>query len=212
MYCLYNGHTYIGLDSSNAATSVSNIKKALLFSERQKAVNYLDNLKTTLKKFGWEIIEVKIECDEENTEENTCDEFIEYVETDLEREGFNIGDFFKTTIEIMSQLKEYASNMHFLEKEYNNKILDVRHYKRDAKTKLNAIQLQRLEQFEIQLERERYECKSNRMIAEIFLTDFNRVGDMKYIEIIRNIKESEYKPKVFTYELLDKIVGKRGNI
>ena len=99
--------------------------------------------------------------------------------------------------------------MGYLEKEYNQKILDVRHYKRDINTKLSAVQLQRLEQFEIQLERERYECKSNRMIAEIFLTDLGRLENVNYLEVIRNIKESEYKPEILTYELLDEIVGKK---
>lgn len=132
-----------------------------------------------------------------------------YVETELEKTGFNISDFFNNTIKTVSELRVYAKNMSYLEQEYNKKILDVRHYKRDTNTKLNAIQLQRLEQFEILLERERYECKSNRMIAEIFLTDLNRLENIKYIEVVKNVKESEYKPEILTYEMLDGIVGKK---
>ena len=99
--------------------------------------------------------------------------------------------------------------MGFLEQEYNKKILDIRHYKREINTKLSAIQLQRLEQFEIQLERERYECKSNRIIAEIFLSDLKRLENINYIDVVKNVKESEYKPEIFTYEFLDEIVGKK---
>ena len=132
-----------------------------------------------------------------------------YIETELEKAGFDISEFFNNAIQTISELGNYASNMNFLEQEYNKKILDVRHYKRDANTKLNAIQLQRLEQFEIQLERERYECKSNRKIAEIFLADLSRLENIKYIEIVKNIKESEYKPEILTYEMLDDIVGKK---
>ena len=33
MYVLSNGHNYIGVNGENIATSVSNIKKALLFSD-----------------------------------------------------------------------------------------------------------------------------------------------------------------------------------
>lgn len=208
MYLLSNGHGYIGIDSNNTATSVSSIKKALSFADEKKAENYLLNLKTTLKKFNWQI--VKIEDETENVEE-VCEDIGEYtyVETQLEKSGFDITTFFNNAIETVSQLREYADNMGYLEKEYNQKILDVRHYKRDINTKLSAVQLQRLEQFEIQLERERYECKSNRMIAEIFLADLNRLENVNYLEVIRNIRESEYKPEILTYELLDGIVGKQ---
>ena len=205
MYVLSNGHTYIGVSDDNVPTSVSNINKALQFAEEKKALNYKENLKSTLRKFNWEIL--KLEEAEEDCD--ICENSDEYIETELEKSGFDISKFFCETVQTVSQLRDYAKNMHILEQEYNKKILDVRHYKRDINTKLNAIQLQRLEQFEIQLERERYECKSNRTIAEIFLSDFKRLENIKYVEVIKHVKESEYKPEIFTYEMLDEIVGKR---
>lgn len=36
MYVLTNGRNYIGLNSHKTATSVANIKRALLFSEEKK--------------------------------------------------------------------------------------------------------------------------------------------------------------------------------
>ena len=207
MYLLGNGHSYIGVDADNVPTTVGNINKALVFSEEKKASNYRDNLKSTLRKFNWEII--KVEDEIVSTSDDSEGECYEYVETDLEKSGFDILEFFKNTVKTISQLRNYANNMNFLEQEYNKKILDVRHYKRDIRTKLSAVQLQRLEQFEIQLERERYECKSNRIIAEIFLTDLNRLENINYIEVVTNVKESEYKPEIFTYEMLDEIVGKK---
>lgn len=207
MYLLSNGHSYIGVDEDNVSTTVSNIKRALSFSEEKKASNYRDNLKSTLRKFNWEII--KVEDEDVSTSDDIESEVYEYVETDLEKSGFDISEFFKNTVKTVSQLRSYANNMNFLEQEYNKKILDVRHYKRDIKTKLSAIQLQRLEQFEIQLERERYECKSNRRIAEIFLKDLNRLENINYIDVVTSVKESEYKPEIFTYEMLDEIVGKK---
>ena len=208
MYVLSDGYRYIGVDSLNVATSVSNIDKALKFVEEKKAVNYRDNLKNTLKRFNWEIVKIEDEID---NVEKMIENFGEYtyVETQLEKSGFDISEFFKEVIETVSQLRDYANNMRYLEKEYDQKILDVRHYKRDTNTKLSAVQLQRLEQFEIQLERERYECKSNRIIAEVFLADLTRIENTKYLEVVKNIKESEYKPEILTYELLDEIVGKK---
>lgn len=208
MYALTNGHSYIGINSDKAATSVSNVDKALLFSEEKKASNYKDNLKSTLRKFNWQVIKVD-DRNKSDALEIITENTYTYVETELEKSNFNISEFFNNTIETISQLRDYADNMSFLEKEYDKKILDVRHYKRDTKTKLCAIQLQRLEQFEILLERERYECKSNRMIAEIFLSDLSRLENNNYVDVIRNIKESEYKPKILTYEMLDDIVGKK---
>lgn len=205
MYVLSNGYNYIGINDENVATCVSNPKKALQFAEEKKALNYKDNLKSTLKKFNWQIMRIEdeaVECD-------TAEDCSEYIETELEKSGLDISKFFIDAVKTISQLRDYAKNMGFLEQEYNKKILDVRHYKRDVNTKLSAIQLQRLEQFEIQLERERYDCKSNRIIAEIFLSDLKRLENINYIEVVRNVKESEYKPEIFTYEFLDEIVGKK---
>lgn len=202
MYVISNGRSYVGADSNNSPTTVNVVSKAILFKDRQKAENFKENMKSSLKRFSWDIVALS---DDKESEQET----VEYIPTQLEMEIFNISEFFKNTIATISQLKQYADNMHCLECDYNKKIKDVRHYKRDIRTKLNAIQLQRLEQFEIKLERERYECKSNRMIAEIFLTDLNRMENINYIEVVKNIKESEYKPEIFTYEMLDEIVGKK---
>ena len=212
MYLLSNGKNYIGLNSKSVPTSVSNINKALMFGEERKAYNFKENLKATLKKFNWQIVKVSDDDkdeEQENLQDTTPIESSEYVETELEKSGFDISQFFNNAVWTISQLKDYAANMRFLEQEYNKKILDVRHYKRDINTKLNAIQLQRLEQFEIQLERERYECKSNRTIAEIFLSDLSRLENIKYVEVVKNVKESEYKQEIFTYEMLDEIVGRK---
>lgn len=208
MYVITNGHSYIGVDLNNAATVVSIVEKALVFSDEKKALNYITNLKAILRKFNWYVVNIDSKEQNSDEKEESCGEYT-YVPTILEQSEFNISDFFNNAIDTMSQLKDYANNMAFLECEYNKKILDVRHYKRDINTKLSAIQLQRLEQFEIQLERERYECKANRMIADFFLDDLDRLKSIECKDKIKNIKESEYKPRILTYELLDEIVGKK---
>ena len=172
------------------------------FADKAKAINYKDNLKNTLKKFNWQVISLNENV--LNFKAVAC-----YKETELEKSGLDILKFFSETVNTICQLRDYAKNMDCLEKEYNKKILDVRHYIRDRKTKLNAIQMQRIGYFLQQLERERYECKSNRLIAETFLVDFKRLENIKYIDTIKSIKESEYKPEILTYELLDDIVGRK---
>lgn len=209
MYCLHNGHNYIGTNLDNTPTSVTNIDRALLFADEKKAKNYLGNLKMTLRKFDWKVKKLKQE-DKTKDKDSKNDEIIcEYCETELEKSNFDISEFLCHTIKTMSQLRDYARNMDVLEQEYNKKILDVRHYIRDENVKLNAVQMQRIGYFLQKLERERYECKSNRTIAEIFLSDFNNLENITYINEIKNVKESKYRPKVFSYELLDEITGRR---
>lgn len=47
------------------------------------------------------------------------------------------------------------------------------------------------------------------MIAEIFLSDLKRLENINYIEVVKNVKESEYVPEILTYEMLDEISGRR---
>lgn len=201
MWAISDGSNYIGVNSENVPTRVGNKSRALFFEEYSKAENYIKNIKATLRKFRWEVVEFK-------TGQPPTPPTPTFQETDLENDDFNISEFFCTAITTISQLRDYAKNMEQAEKEYNLKIQDVRHYKRDSRTKLNAIQLQRLEQYEIKLERERWECKSNGIIAKMFIEDFSRLEDRQWIKEIKAVKESEYKPKVLSYEVLDEIVGK----
>lgn len=213
MYVIYDGRSYIGATANNTPSCVGNRKKALTFDTLEKANNYINNIKATMRKFPWQVVCVgrKDNCSETDT--NSCDNEIKppcdpKSEMKLNQFNFNVAEFFNTTIETVSQLDEYAKNMRELEESYNGEIMDVRHYKRDPDTKLNAIQLQRLEQFEIQLEKERYECKSNRLIAELFLGNLNKLKDRKMLHEIQKIKNSKYRPRSLSFEAIDEIVGK----
>ena len=89
MYVLSNGHSYIGVNEENVATSVSNIKKALSFSEEKQAYNYRDNLKSTLRRFNWQIVKIEDDAETDSFENTECDVYT-YTETQLEKSGFNI--------------------------------------------------------------------------------------------------------------------------
>lgn len=209
MYVIYDGRSYIGATANNTPSCVGNRKKALTFDTLEKANNYINNIKATMRKFPWQAVEIGgMSKPAAEVRGEVSDVTLKRKETVLERSGFDIVKFFNSTIETVSQLRDYAKNMRHLEQEYNDKIMDTRHYMRDPRTKLNAIQLQRLAQFKTQLEKERWECKSNYLIAEIFLEDFNRIEDPIWIEEINKIKRDEYKPRCLTFEMLDEIVGK----
>ena len=208
-YILTNNGMYIGIDnSSGRATSYTSKSKAIIFDTEKKAQNFKANLKATMKRFDWNIVEVatpdeEIEdyFDELNIDKEDIDAFVR-------DENFDVLEFVKNTVQTTSQLKYYIKYMKFLEHQRDLMITDIRHYKRDEKTKLNAIQLKNLAQYETVLEKERYKYKSNHLIAELYLNNLSILDNQELIERAEFIKNSEYKPRILTYEMIDEIVGK----
>lgn len=194
---------YLKRDDYGNITVTKSKENALIFNTIEEAKKTIEELPDVFKLQIWKIKDVNLIGDERDIIES-----IAPIQNELADKDFDISKFFIDTIGFVSQLKNYAKNMRALVKECDDKILDIRHYKRDERTKLNAIQLQRLEQYEISIERERYKYKSNYIIAEIFLTDLSRLGNKGYIKVVENVKKSEYKPRVLTYEKLDNIVGR----
>jgi hypothetical protein len=119
--------------------------------------------------------------------------------TALEDEDFDLYEFLHNALNVFSQLENFIENMTYLERETDLKLLDLRHYKRDKRTKLNAIQMQKLAYYEQELERERKEYKTNRILASIFSKDINRIKNRQFVKIIDKIANSEYR-----YRRLDK--------
>lgn len=116
-------------------------------------------------------------------------------ETTLENESFDIINFFKNTVAVLSELEVFVENMRYLESETDLEILDVRHFMRNEDNKLNVIQMQRLGYYLQQLERNRYKYKRDRIVAEVFLKDINRLSNKNYISVVDRITTSEYKPR-----------------
>lgn len=132
--------------------------------------------------------------------------------TIMEEDGFDFPKYIKETIFRFSQLENYVENMAYNEQETDLKILDLRHFKRDENTKLNAIEAQSLEYLEQELERERINYKRNKIIGAIILKKINRIQDASYVKIVDNLVNSQYN-----YRRLDKatiyetIKGRRNN-
>ena len=126
--------------------------------------------------------------------------------TIIENEDFDFAEYVKNAIQIFSQLEIFAENMAYLEQECDLKILDIRHYKRDYNTRLNAIEAQRLEYYEQELERERIKYKKNKTIARLLLKDFMRLKDKRVIRFIENICNSEYRYRRISKEDIESII------
>lgn len=208
-YILTNNGMYIGIDnSSGRATSYTSQSKAILFDTEKKAQNFKANLKATMKRFDWNIVEITAPDEEIEDDLDELDLDKEDFDAFVCNENFDVLEFVKNTIQTTSQLKHYIKYMKLLEHQRNLMIKDIRHYKRDERTKLNAIQLKNLAQYETILEKERYKYKSNHLIAELYLDNLSNLDDQSLIERAEFIKNSEYKPRVLTYEMIDEIVGK----
>lgn len=223
MFVLSNGCGFIGLrKDNNCPTTVGSVNQALMFAEKQKALNYKENLKNTLRRFNWEVVELndgqikneKVETLSKNilNVEKETSNMSSKISDKLDMDNFNIYEFATSATLTLSKLKEYLDFSLKQEIEWTDKINDIRHYLRDNCGKLNAIQMQRVGYFLQKLEKERYDYKSNRLISELLLEDFNRMKNPGFVCKIKKIKESKYQPRIYSYELIDEISGRKGKV
>ena len=202
---------YIGTDPvTNKPTTVQIVKKAKQFENFEKASNYKECLKNTLKKFNWDIVNIDTGDTSKNAdkEELLIDEFT-YIPTDLESEDFDVVEFFKNTVKILSQSKQFIKNMECKENECNMKILDIRHYIRDENHKLNAIQMQRLGYCLRDIEKQRYKYKMNKLIALEFIDDMDKLKQPDSIMTIQNLISTPYKPRILSDSEIESIINNK---
>lgn len=109
----------------------------------------------------------------------------------------------------MSQLERFIFNMQSNEQIADMKILDIRHYIRDNEHRLNAIQMQRLGFYLQNLEKERYEYKSKRLIASMFVDNIDALKNAESIEKMYDVVRSKYKPRVLEDEDIDEIINRK---
>ena len=222
MDCLItNGKQYIRLDSNGSPQTCGQVL-AERFSE-DKAKNIIKNLPKPLRKFHFnvqlvsEIAAQPKPIEEEKLPEDIngiLAEFDDYYEdyqrnpkydnpytyhgeTALEKElsmnDIGIGNFFKMVIDCVSDREKYIENMEYLIKEYDLKILDVRHFIRDKETKLGTVPMSRISYLLQYYERQRAICKRNRNCAKIFQYHVERFKSKKYMKVIDTIMNSKYK-------------------
>lgn len=187
MDCLItNGKQYIRLDSNGSPQTCGQVL-AERFSE-DKAKNIIKNLPKPLRKFHFNVQLVsEIAAQPKPIEEEKLPEdingilaelddyyedyqrnpkydnpYIYHGETALEKElsmnDIGIGNFFKMVIDCVSDREKYIENMEYLIKEYDLKILDVRHFIRDEETKLGTVSMSRISYLLQYYERQRAIC------------------------------------------------------
>lgn len=232
MDCLItNGKQYIRLDSNGSPQTCGQVL-AERFSE-DKAKNIIKNLPKPLRKFHFnvqlvsEIAAQPKPIEEEKLPEDIngilaeLDDYYEdyqrnskydnpytyHGETALEKElsmnDIGIGNFFKMVIDCVSDREKYIENMEYLIKEYDLKILDVRHFIRDEETKLGTVTMSRISYLLQYYERQRAICKRNRNCAKLFQYHVERFKNRKYMKVIDRITNSKYKYRRLSKEYLE---------
>lgn len=125
------------------------------------------------------------------------------LEKELSMNDIGIGNFFKMVIDCVSDREKYIENMEYLIKEYDLKILDVRHFIRDEETKLGTVSMSRISYLLQYYERQRAICKRNRNCAKLFQYHVERFKNRKYMKVIDKIVNSKYKYRRLSKEYLE---------
>lgn len=210
-YVLTDGNFYIGRDFRGRPTAVTSKNKVFTFKTGVAADNFLRCIPDNIKSYKWKV------CDmDERNEDIMITEIKKFGNptktTTLEDENFDICEFFTQTIQVMSQIDRFIANMESNEQITDMKILDVRHYIRDNNHRLSAIQMQRLGYYLQDLEKERYNYKSKRLIASMFANSINALKDKSNIDKMNDVVTSKYRPKVLDDTDIEYIINKKKEI
>ena len=207
-YALTDNYFYVGKDFRGRPIAVTAKEKAHTFKTGDSAGNFLKCLPDSIKKHNWKICNLDEWSDESvmpetkkfgNPTKSTC----------IEDDNIDICEFFTYVIGVMSQIDRFIANMTSNEEIIDMKILDVRHYIRDNNHRLSAIQMQRLGYYLQDLEKERYDCKSKRLIASLFANSITALKDKNSIDKITDIVTSKYRPKVLDDTDIEYIINKK---
>ena len=210
-YVLKDNNFYIGKDFRGRPMTVSDKERAYTFKTGVAANNFLRCIPETIKIYNWKI------CDlDERNDELMMQETKKFgnptKETALEDENFDICGFFTNVVQIMSQIDRFIANMESNEQIADLKILDVRHYIRDNNHKLSAIQMQRLGYYLQDLEKERYDYKSKRIIASMFANSIDTLKNKNSIDKMNDVVTSKYRPKVLDDTDIEYIINKKKDV
>ncbi len=210
-YAITDNNFFIGKDFRGRPVAVTAKEKACTFKTWVAADNYLGCIPDSIKGYCWEVRDMDKPRDEVTVPE--IKKFGNPTKTTvLEDENFDICEFFTQTVQVMSQLDRFIANMVSNEQIVDMKILDVRHYIRDNNHKLSAIQMQRLGYYLQDLEKERYDYKSKRIIASMFSSSMSALKDKSNIEKMNDVLTSQYRPKVLDDTDIEYIINKKKEV
>ncbi len=207
-FVLTDFSVYAGRGFEDSPCAVSTKEKAYTFKTKKEAENYLKNVPKILKPYNWKIFNIGETA--EKTSFNEVKSFGNPTKaTFIEEESIDILDFFTNAVKVMSEIDRFAENMQTKEQITDMKIMDIRHYLRDNTHKLSAIQMQRLGYYLQELEKERYSYKSQRLIAETFISNPSSLKDKKSIDKINSIVTSKYNPRILDDTDIEYIINKK---
>lgn len=220
-YIKLGNNKYVSRDITNRFTCTSHLDNAIIYDEDQKdkLINIMNSLPKSIRtgtaciSYYEDYTKGKLECndiyececsnhDEEIKEtlipdENEYDKYIE----DLKTEISSISSYFKHIIDDKDSLLSQLSNV-------DSKISDVMHYIEFYK--FSASEGYMLCKMIQELRDERRIIKNKIDIIEIFKTqNGNTMASGKTLELINNVDNKKYKPRVLKYLFKDKDHRKR---
>ncbi len=209
-YVLTDNNFFVGKDFRGRPAAVTAKEKAYTFKTGVAADNFLRCVPNNIKNYNWRV------CNLGEGDEYIMPEIKKFGNptktTNLEDEDFDICEFFTQAIQVMSQIDRFIANMISNEQIVDMKILDVRHYIRDNNHRLSAIQMQRLGYYLQDLEKERYEYKSKRLIAGMFASNIEALKNKDNIDKMNDVLTSKYRPKVLDDTDIEYIINKKKDI
>ncbi len=210
-YVLTDDNIFIGKGFRGCPTAVTEKERAFTFKTKLAADNFLRCIPNVIKGYNWKICNL-----DERNDEIMMPEVKKFGNptktTAIEDENFDIFEFFTTAVQVMSQIDRFIANMVSNEQIVDMKILDVRHYIRDNNHRLSAIQMQRLGYYLQDLEKERYDYKSKRLVASMFADNIEALTDKNNIDKMKDVVTSKYRPKVLDDTDIEYIINKKKDI
>ncbi|MBQ3110025.1 MAG: hypothetical protein IJC69_02650 [Clostridia bacterium] len=209
MYVLTDKNYYLGKDFKGRPMAVFSKDKAMTFTTSLAASNCSKNLPASLRGYLWQVVDIDNNLSDGSNIACSLRVVDTSRSTQIEDDNFDICSFFTDVINVMSQIDRFIANMQYKEETVDMKILDIRHYIRDNNHKLNAVQMQRLGYYLQELEIERYDYKSKRIIASLFSENINALKDLNSINKIQDVLTSQYRPKVLSDTDIEFIINKK---
>lgn len=210
-YVLRDNNFYVGKDFRGRPIAVTTMERAYTFNTGVAAENFLRCIPGIIKKYNWEVCDLAERKDEFMMTETK--KFGNPTKTTkLEDDKFDICEFFTQAVQVMSQIDRFIANMVSNEEIVDMKILDVRHYIRDNNHRLSAIQMQRLGYYLQDLEKERYDYKSKRIIASMFANSIDALKDKNNIDKMNDVLTSKYRPKILDDMDIEHIINKKKDV
>jgi hypothetical protein len=127
-----------------------------------------------------------------------------YIEDNID----DVPAMLREMIIFVSQMDNFIQNMKYTIREYDLKILDVRHFIRNNGTRLGVVHMAKVGYLWQDFERKRAKCKIAMNCCLVFQNHLERLKNENYINIIDEISGSEYRYRRLDEDAINTLIGR----